>query len=252
MSSEVLFQLTSWKRNDLIDRHRFYVEQVQKRVLSQLTDEAITNEADSVADETWEGGGRFFNPDYDDGSELAENAFNDGLARWELLYDLRKNLLLSSTTALFHNWEKKLREWLTEEITRWYRGDSLKIAVWRASFDEILNLLKDIGVDVRTKGYFADLDACRLIVNVYKHGRGNSFDELRAKYPTYLRSFGVSSEDGIVFQMLDDWRDHTSLEVDAEDLSRFSCAILEFWKSVPDEFMEGDLERLPKWFRDAI
>lgn len=36
------------------------------------------------------------------------------------------------------------------------------------------------------KSYFPKLDACRLVVNVYKHGKGTALNQLRSRYPEYL------------------------------------------------------------------
>lgn len=36
------------------------------------------------------------------------------------------------------------------------------------------------------RAVLSELDACRLVVNVYKHGQGNSLVELNEKYPEYL------------------------------------------------------------------
>ncbi|MCQ4437932.1 hypothetical protein NO135_23300, partial [Clostridioides difficile] len=61
---------------------------------------------------------------------------------------------------------------------------------------QIADLLESFGWPLRTTDYFRTLDACRLVVNVYKHGKGKSLDDLRARFPEYLddplRDFGES------------------------------------------------------------
>jgi hypothetical protein len=37
-----------------------------------------------------------------------------------------------------------------------------------------MDLLESIGWTIREKAYYPHLDACHLVVNVYKHGRGAS------------------------------------------------------------------------------
>lgn len=251
MSNRVLFEMAQWKRDDLIQRQTFYVDQLQARFLSQLTEEAIKDESDLAADDVWHSGKEYFDPDFHDLGDLADQAFDEGLSRWELLNELRRNLLLSSVTTLFHNWDKQIRQWLIEEISRWHRGEGLRRAIWRVSLDEIFNLLKCISIDVRSKSFFCHLDACRLIVNVSKHGDGKAFDDLKRKYPTYLRSKS-SAVEGTAGVLVKHWREHNDMEIDEEKLMIFSEAFVDFWKSVPDEFMEADLKSLPKWFRDAM
>ena len=45
--------------------------------------------------------------------------------------------------------------------------------MWSADFVQIAELLESIGWQIGSAGHFKMLDACRLVVNVYKHGKGN-------------------------------------------------------------------------------
>lgn len=252
MSDQVLFELPDWKRRDMLARHNFYVKELQSLFLPLLSEDAIKIEADKVANETWDSTGADFNSDFHDEGNVSENASDCSYSRWELQNELRKNLLLSSTAIVFHDWEKQLRQWLTEQVSHWCQQESLKRRVWEASFVEILNLLKCMEVDVRAEEYFNKLNACRLIVNVFKHGNGASFDELKKKHPEYLRNYEGMSKADLSFLSSISWQNHTSLEITIDDLSNFSDAILNFWKSIPEEAIEADLALVPKWFRNAI
>lgn len=245
--------MTSWQRSDIVQRHKFYVGQVENRFLVLLSNEAMEAEANQTSEDSWELSGRSFDPEYNDPGDFAERAIEDGVARWELLRDLRNDLLLSSIAAIFHQWDKQLRLWLVTEIRRWHREPTLIAAVWRANFDDIFELLEGLGFNARSDSFFYDLDLCRLIVNVYKHGDGVSFDTLRDAHPKYLGVRPETDDDRHAgFAMPSNWRDHTYLEADTDDLIKFSNAILKFWHLLPDDFLDAETERLPKWFRNAL
>lgn len=243
--------MPDWKRRQVQARNRFFVEQIETRFLplvsaSEIEKEAIEFEKTALSDAA------VFASTQEFGEEHTQEAFNLGLTHWELLKAMQSNLLFSVITTIFHEWEKQLRLWLTEEVSRWCRQESLNKRLWEATFSEILSLLQVMGIDVRSKDYFADLNACRLIVNVFKHGNGSSFEELCKKYPNFLRSnAGMSSADLYYLNMMDR-RDYTQLEIRSDDLLKFSSAIEDFWASIPDEILDVELERVPKWFRDAV
>ena len=54
MVKRVRFRMDSGYRDQLVEKHIFYVQQAKKRLLEQFTDAAISHEADGVADASWE------------------------------------------------------------------------------------------------------------------------------------------------------------------------------------------------------
>ena len=96
---------------------------------------------------------------------------------------------------------------------------------------------------------FPALDACRLVVNVHKHGEGRSLDELRQRFPEYLddpfRGAGGGFSDV-------KYRDHTHLKVSEIQLQAFADAIEAFWEAVPENFYQSDVTDLPDWLSKAI
>lgn len=89
-------------------------------------------------------------------------------------------------------------------------------------FDETVKLLNKFRWDISIKNYFKELDACRLVVNVYKHGEGQSFEDLKKKYPQYV---GNSTE---LYRI-------TDVKVNDQQIEAFSSAIVDFWKDIPSE-----------------
>lgn len=247
MSGFVLFQMWGPFRQSLIKSHLFYVEQARKRLLSQFDD--IEADADRAAEDWLEQSGQNFNPDRHDPGEFYEAANDVGIEFYGLLSDMREQTRLSVVAGMFHEWDKQLRDWLAREIQHWHRGDNATLKVWSADFGQIADLLESLGWNVRSADYFRTLDACRLVVNVHKHGEGKSLDELRSHFPEYLHDPFNGS--GSAYSDTK-YRDHSHLKVTDEQFQAFSNAILAFWRDIPENVLDSQMSDVPDWFGKAI
>lgn len=247
MSDYVLFQMWGPFRQSLIAGHIFYVEQAKKRLLSQFED--IEAEADKAAEDWLQQSSGRFDPDRHDPGDFYEAANDAGIEFYTLLSDMRDQTRLSVVAGMFHEWHKQLRDWLVREIQHWHHGDATALKVWSADFVQIAELLESLGWRICNTEYFQSLDACRLVVNVYKHGKGKSFEDLRQKYPEYLQDPFDGS--GAGFSSVE-YRDHTHLRVSDEQFQAFSDAIVAFWQAVPENIFESKVNDVPDWFGKAI
>lgn len=246
MSDYVLFHMWEAHRKSLIAGHLFYVEQARKRLLSQFND--IESEADKAAEEWLERSNAWFDPDRHDPGDFYERANDVGIEFYQLLSGMRDQTWLSVVAGIFHEWDKQLRGWLVREIEHWHRGENFPRKIWAADFVQIGEFLDCLGWAFSSTDYFRKLDACRLVVNVYKHGDGKSLDDLKERYPEYLD--GRVNEHG--FAILNkDFRDHTHLKISEVQFQRFSDAIVEFWKGVPEYTRESENEA-PSWVEKMI
>ena len=250
MSDRVLFQMWSGFRSQLIEKHEFYVSQAKSRLLDQFTDEEITKEADRVADESWEARGRNFNPDFDDPADGAEDAYQDGVWRYQLMAELRDSVRMNIIAGFFHEWEKTLRQWLVDEVRQWHHGEGTKSKIWKANFDDLYELLESFGWDLKVAPWFAALDSCRLVVNVHKHGDGPSLTHLDQAYPQFLvHPLADLLDDGGLFL---DQKSHEHMKVNDTDLDAFADAITQFWRDVPENVFNSQIENPPGWLLKSI
>jgi hypothetical protein len=246
MSGRVLFQMSEPFRRSLISGHLFYVEQARKRLLSQFDD--IESESDKAVEEWLARSNAWFDPDQHDPADFYEKANDVGIEFYDLLSGMRDQTWLSVVAGMFHEWEKQLRGWLVREIGRWHSGEHFPKKIWSADFVQISEFLDCLGWGFSNTDFFRKLDACRLVVNVYKHGDGKSLDDLKQGYPEYLDDrFG---DFGLSF-LSKDLRDHTYLKVSEEQFQSFSDAIVGFWKGVPENTRESE-EELPNWLEKVI
>lgn len=247
MSGYVLFQMWEPFRQSLIKGHSFYVEQARKRLLSQFND--IEAEADHAAREWLDQSGKYFDPERHDPGDFYEDANDVGIEFYGLLNDMREQTRLNVVAGMFHEWDKQLRDWLVQEIRHWHRGDHLISKIWLVNFGQLAELLESLGWKLRTTDYFLKLDACRLVVNVYKHGEGKSLDNLKVSFPEYLddpfKNCGSALSDTR-------YLDHTHLKISEDQFQGFSDAILAFWHDVPENVVESQVTNVPDWFSKAI
>jgi hypothetical protein len=250
MTDRVIFQMWSGYREQLIERHEFYVQQAKVRLLEQFTDAAISKEADRISDESWEARGQSFNPEYDDPADGAEDAYQDGVWRYQLLNELRDSVRMNIVAGFFHGWEKTFRQWLVDEVRRWHHGEKLREQIWRASFDELFELTESYGWSLKSSPWFTSFDACRLVVNVHKHGDGSSLKTLNKTYPQFLVHplAGIVAEDSKFL----DRKNHEHLQIKDTDLDDFANAITSFWHEVPDSVLRSQFPSPPTWFVKAI
>lgn len=238
------FQMWEPFRQSLLEEHRFYIEQGKKKLLSQF--ENMEQEATEAGERWLHEHEHLFDPDRHDPGDFEENAYQEGIEHYRLLSDLRDQTRLSLIAGMFHTWDKQVRKWLLGEFRHWHIGDFAKQRVWAVSFTRIEELLDGLGLASKDSAYVRNLRACSYVVNVYKHGDGDSLERLKAEHPEYLRSFfpGENPLDRA-------WLDHTHLEVTDAQLEEFSNSIAQFWKSIP-ESIDGETAEIPQWFEDAM
>jgi len=247
MSEYVFFQMWSPFRASLIEQHNFYVREAHNRLLSRFDD--IEADADKAADNWLKESSRWFNPDSDDPASYYEAAYDVRIQHYQMLSDMREQTRLSVVAGMYHQWDKQLRDWLVREIQHWHSGDNLRAKVWGADFAEIIDLLESFGWPLRTTKYFGTLDACRLVVNVYKHGEGASLRDLKQRFPQYLRNLFRGSGGGPSDVAL---RNHTALQVNDDQFEDFSNAIQAFWRDVPENVSSPSMLSVPPWFEKAL
>ncbi|TPG87817.1 hypothetical protein EAH72_34005 [Pseudomonas caspiana] len=246
--AELLFQMWEPYRQSLIGQHNFYIEQARSRLLSQFAN--MEQDADNAAEAWLNERSANFDPDIDDVGSIYEASGDAGIEFYLLLDEMRMQTRLIVVAGMFHNWEKKLRGWITDEMRHWHRGPAAPAKVWSADFPSIMSLLVSLGWPVTSQKYLQILNGCRCLVNVYKHGDGKALADLKQQCPEYLTD-PIRSEYGLPATGLE-WLDHTHLSVTDDQIEGISNAILEFWKDVPANMFDRDDLEPPTWFLKAL
>jgi hypothetical protein len=251
MTGKTLFMMRNSTRRSLIDTHLFYVEQARQRLLSQF--DGIEADAEEAVVEYKKKNIVQFDADYHNPSGFHEAAREHGYEFYRLLSEMLVQTQLSVVAGMFHNWDKQLRIWLIREIQFRHKGETVSKKIWSANFGQIAELLEGIGLSDSNGSYLGTLDACRLVVNVYKHGDGGSLSDLKQKYPEYLVD-PLKYYPGELAAILSEGRelDHTHLHVSGGQFQAFCDAIVAFWQGVPERIDAPDVVSFPNWLKKAI
>lgn len=236
-----LFYMPEFMRRSIINAHIFYIEQAKKLLLKQFDELENQEKQRQVMDEWLLENQYRFNPDYHDGSEFYEEAFE----QLQALYELGGQVRLSIVAGMYHEWEKQIKKWLTAEIKHWHTGENVPQAIWKANFGKIMEVLEQLGWDVKAEAYYSKLHECRLVTNVYKHGDGRAFGHLKNDYPEY---FPLNSNN----YYFSNYTDFADLTVNNTQLDAFSSAIVSFWENIPENIYDDDGAKVPSWLKKAF
>lgn len=231
-------------RQSLLAKHGFYVEQARTRLLSQF--DRMEEEADAAAEAYLERIGMHFDPDCHDVGDFYESAHEKGIEFYQMLNEMRTATRLSVIADMFHQWDKQLRDWIVSEMRHWHHGEHVKKAIWQQDFPRIMDLLASFGWNPRSLETFSNLNAMRLVVNVFKHGDGKSLEDLKSLHPEYLAPETRRQIDWPL-----DFFGYADLQVTDDQIKRFVDAISNFWISVPAIIPLADEVNVPDWFEKA-
>lgn len=223
-------QMHDYIRTVIVERHTFFVREAKKRLLNQFDD--IEGETDRYQEEVWEAAMKA--PYYGEGpdmGDIAQAVTDDAAGHYTLLDDVRKQVRLSTTAAMFHQWDKELREYLDKEFRHYLDAKWIQKNVWNSKTIDIFDLFDEFGWHAKQQPFFSLIDACNLIVNVYKHGKGAALTRLHKDYPQYMSELGFESWTGTMYL------DHKWLEVTDADFDAFAGAFEAFWRGMPERLV---------------
>lgn len=234
-------------RQKLVSEHEFITTFGKEKLLKHLNLESIRTEAENAGQEALAN----FGANYDTNSDpdyFWEMADEIRTVRYQAMWDFERNTRLSIIACFYFNWEKSLREWIASEILCWCKTKDVEAKIWRCEIRRIIDLLRDFNWNIRDYSFFKDLEACRLIVNVHKHGNGISFNKLKRDYPGFVKEEQDFKDETSFWVESNSFR---SLTITDADLDRFSGAITEFWNTMPSAFSSLGIGEPADWFLRA-
>lgn len=234
-----IFNFDKFDLRVLLGPHKFYVLQAKQRLLSQFND--ISREADEVEKQHYEKLGQFFDPDRDDPADSYEAAYQEGISHYIALDEMRNTVTLALTAGMFHQFDKALREKMVMEFRRW-QPTAVDPLIWNIDFPDLVELLEWTGIDIKSKTFYEKIEACQLLVNVYKHGKGRSHTELAGKYPQYYPNYTPGTVRRKTLPRPE------QLKVSEAQFTDIADAIRDFWLNIPEFRNESHLRDQPEWF----
>jgi hypothetical protein len=241
----VLLQMDHTTRNRILRGMEFYMEQTRSRLLSTFEAASMEDEARSYAEAKFRSLGRNFDLDHHDVADFAGAAWEAAADFHLQLINMRRETMLSIVAGMYHTWERQLREWLVSEFDQSFDMRDLRPALWGKTTADLFALMSGLGIDLNNQAFYPTIDECRLVVNVYKHAEGNSFDDLKLRQPRYL---STTRPDGTLSSHTAPW----NLEVSEADIAAFNAAIREFWRFLPENVSWPTEGIVPDWFGKAV
>ncbi|GAA6135183.1 hypothetical protein NBRC116188_19730 [Oceaniserpentilla sp. 4NH20-0058] len=241
MSQPILY-LWSTHKELLIEEQTFFVDQALGKLAKAFDD--IQQEADNHGNEYLDRASQNFNPETDDPESYLERAYEYTMNFGVSLEELKRVMHLAVVASMYHKWEQELKKWMTNEIRNWGVNEDVIKRVSKATPDELIQLISSLGWNVKAENFYPKLDLCRMVCNVFKHGEGGSFNELK-KLPEY---FGRTGQDELLKEHLDpEW-----LEVSNSQILDFLDAICDFWRNIPEYIFDSDENEPAKWFAKLL
>lgn len=222
----------------ILEPHEFYVSEARRRLLAQFSD--IDREAQEAEEQYLERTGQYFDPDRDDPADACERAYHEGVSHWLALHEMHNTVTLALTAGMFHQFDKALREKTVREFSHWLDGQIISPLIWDLGFPRLIEMLEWVGIKVGENLFTKKINACRLVVNVYKHGDGDAHRELSSKHPEYYPRGKL--QDLSAFRAR-----HEDLKVSEAQFVEFAEAITAFWISIPQYCNHSKLGDDPKW-----
>ena len=228
-----LFIMNETRKKILIDSQKYYFQEAKNRILSNFGD--IEKDAENFREEWLRNNACHF----DDPADYYENAWDYSVEFYIRLNEMKRRTYLSVLSDMFFEWDKKLRKIHIDVSNTYFRSEKLEKAIWKQSFSELLDLFSVYGWNVNSK-IREQLYKYSLVVNVFKHGEGTSFNELIKNYGELFEQGGLSfpRPDGL-------W-------VKDVDLNTLSDAIIHFWTDIPQELPDKDDYSVPHWFEKCF
>ena len=222
MSPQIYFwptQVDHFKRNNLRVKILYEDTMIDKDKLWGKYKKEIEEETSSV----------IFGP-YDDPSDLAD-IYDERLSdAADILWHAVAIHKFQFLVLLCQTWENEFISFVTEEIKQSFEIDS--VLTYGVAMDTIL--LKSVGEsNVRGLDKIREL---RLLVNVIKHGEGNSADKLRKKRPDFFqhdKNEPVDNQNDRLVTWNSVLLDAEALNIDGNEFYSYFEAINEFWRSMP-------------------
>lgn len=211
--------LDGLRRRNLLEKHEFYVEQAKRKILCQFDD--IENEARQKEEEVYEQLGKSAYGKLMEQYDAGEIAYEHACEHYELLRNMKMQMRLAALAGMYHQWEKDLRDFLEKEIQCDHKWKGAESYCW-GSMKKLDEVLKAYGIDIQKMPFYDKINAARLIVNVYKHGKGASFEELCKEYPRFVKPSFLNAYYP------------ENLTVSLDDFESFAEAIKTFWQDFPE------------------
>lgn len=149
---------------EILNRIETVINTITTRLLPTFN--LIESEAEKIQEEKLSESFKSFNPDTMDDASIYEDAFSDAGYYYMIQSEMKQEFLNHQATLIFHIFEKDCQNMFPNS---YYKEKELK------------EKLEKLGISTNEDSNWYKINKeLRLISNVIKHGKGRSYDELKA------------------------------------------------------------------------
>jgi hypothetical protein len=208
------------------------VDTLRDRLLPAFSN--VEAEAKKKAEEEYDRLGSLPARENIDIADLAEKAFDAGLAHYQMMSGLRQGLQNMFAAALYHLFEQQVMLFHRREVLDLAEAEDTKLFRQSVFRDRLLRY----AIDVKSFMSWPLIDELRLVANTVKHAEGDSAMELHSNRPELFvdpslagMPFGDSKRLYRVFQPVMGEDIYVSLD----DIGRYANAVEQFWSELSDK-----------------
>jgi hypothetical protein len=164
-----------------------------------------------------------------DPSIIAENANEEGIYFYETLSLMKNNHLLMAISMLYHVWEQQLIDFTKSELRPYFDFNKIKM-----DYSIVQEIFKLHGIDICLTNSWKTIRELKALVNVIKHGDGDSAERLRKINPKYFENCFIPGTDTLLLYgsvLLNEY----AINVYENDLYFYMDAVKSFWDEMPDK-----------------
>lgn len=244
MGDEIQIYFLEFFRNMYVESHKFYVDESKRRFLGSFKYFDTDFEA---FEKSW------LDKNLIEFEGESEEVFNYAAELAKINYRenidyLKQQTIFSIIAGMYHKWEVQLRDWLIENVALGEEREIFKKLLWKENIAFVFDFISSYGWDVKNQDFYKDLNICRMLVNVYKHGNGSSFDELLKHDFTFIDEevqIPLGEND------INYWH-FTDVKISEEHIDKFSSAIISFWSKFPERLMVSQKKPFKKYISNKI
>lgn len=230
MATKLQLHMWSRERQEIIEQHDFYVEQLKDRLFSQFADiegEARRHRQTLYASQLADAAAVGQEGDTETAAEIAQHRAE---VLYDSLYEMKQAMMLGALAGLYHRWDKTLRDFIERELRHNMKSAAATRFAWHPNSGYPLDILQEFGCVSQSAAFYPKINACRLVVNIYKHGKGRSLDDLVSLYPVYL----TSATEGLPASFVEEDPDYRWVEVSEPQFQDIADALRKFREDMPE------------------
>jgi hypothetical protein len=226
----ITLYLDEFKRTRIINNLKFLIAQSSTRILGQFED--LEAGFDSIVEAEQDRLSNLgFGGEY--GEDIPELAYENACEQFWMLNELKRNMLLSTLSAAYFQWDKELRKFIHEQFAGFVSDAETFKELWRLPHSKLLEELTKLGWSMQQTDFVGQINDCYHIVNSYKHGEGISLEKLKVSRPQYFRNYDLQSEMNST-SLTNTKFSYEHLGVTLEQFTERTSAFQKFWESFPE------------------